>query len=66
TLIAYLSIYALLTGAYVAVIIYLAWKSSRGETLPTRGMEPSSGAAVAAAIGHGDRSRKPPSITPAE
>ncbi|MEM1432157.1 MAG: cytochrome ubiquinol oxidase subunit I [Pseudomonadota bacterium] len=66
TLIAYLSIYALLTGAYVAVIIYLAWKSSRGETLPTRGMEPSSGAAVAAAIGHGDRSGKPPSITPAE
>ncbi|MEM9900895.1 MAG: cytochrome ubiquinol oxidase subunit I [Pseudomonadota bacterium] len=66
TLITYLAVYALLTGAYVAVIIYLAWKASRGETLPTRGMEPSSGAAVAAAIGGAGPGRRQSGITPAE
>ncbi len=65
TLIAYLAIYGLLTGAYCAVLIYLAWKASHGETLPTRGMEPSSGAAVAAAVSSGQRAQGP-TVTPAE
>ena len=50
TLVAYLVVYAVLIGAYLAVIIYLALKAVRGETLPTRGTAPSSGAAVARAV----------------
>ncbi len=34
TLIAYLVVYAILLGAYITVIFYLARKASRGETLP--------------------------------
>ena len=34
TLIAYLAIYAILTGAYLAVLVYLAIKATRGESLP--------------------------------
>ncbi|MEO1677699.1 MAG: cytochrome ubiquinol oxidase subunit I [Pseudomonadota bacterium] len=51
TLIAYLVIYALLTGAYCAVLIYLSAKATRGETLPTRGEGPSAGLAVASLAG---------------
>jgi cytochrome bd ubiquinol oxidase subunit I len=36
TLIAYLVVYAVLLGAYVTVIFYLARKASRGESLPPR------------------------------
>ncbi len=38
TLIAYLAVYAVLTGAYIAVIVYLAWTATHGKSLPTRGM----------------------------
>jgi cytochrome d ubiquinol oxidase subunit I len=37
TLVAYLAVYAVLTGAYVAVIVYLAWTATHGKSLPTRG-----------------------------
>jgi len=63
TLIGYLAVYAVLTGAYVAVLIYLAWKAARGETLPTRGMEPSSGEAIAVAVGQEAQGRP---VAPAE
>lgn len=36
TLIAYLVVYAVLLGAYVTVIFYLARKASRGEPVSTR------------------------------
>jgi cytochrome d ubiquinol oxidase subunit I len=64
TLIAYLAVYAILTGAYCAVLIYLAWKATRNETLPFGGADIGSGAAVAATVaGKGDRSA---GVTPAE
>jgi len=38
TLVAYLAVYAVLTGAYVAVLVYLAWTATHGKSLPTRGL----------------------------
>ena len=38
TLVAYLAVYAVLTGAYIAVIVYLAWTATHGKSLPARGM----------------------------
>ena len=64
TLIAYLAVYAILVGAYLAVLVYLSWKAVQGQTLPTRGMEPASGAAVAYVAGEGRRA--PGGVTPAE
>jgi cytochrome d ubiquinol oxidase subunit I len=61
TLIAYLAVYAVLTGAYVAVIVYLAWKATRGETLPTRGGMPPSEAAIERVV-----EPRGPGATPAE
>jgi len=61
TLIAYLVVYAVLIGAYCAVLVYLAWKATRGETLPIGGSDLGSGAAVAKAVGRGR-----PGVTPAE
>ncbi|MEL6734529.1 MAG: cytochrome ubiquinol oxidase subunit I [Pseudomonadota bacterium] len=48
TLIAYLSVYALLIVAYIGVLFHLAAKASRGESL--RPLTPSSGAAEVAVI----------------
>jgi cytochrome d ubiquinol oxidase subunit I len=42
TLIAYLAVYALLLGAYVTVIFYLARKAARGEPVTTRPAVPDS------------------------
>ena len=61
TLIAYLAVYAVLTGAYIAVIVYLAWKATRGETLPTRGGMPPSEAAIERVV-----EARGPGATPAE
>ncbi|MEM1040703.1 MAG: cytochrome ubiquinol oxidase subunit I [Pseudomonadota bacterium] len=48
TLIAYLSVYALLIAAYIGVLFHLAAKASRGESLQP--LTPSSGAAEVAVI----------------
>jgi cytochrome d ubiquinol oxidase subunit I len=60
TLIAYLAVYAVLTGAYVAVLIYLAWSATHGKSLPTRG---GVGDPVERAVETGAR---PGATTPAE
>ena len=49
TLIAYLAVYAVLTLAYVAVLVHLARRASRGQPLPTPETPPSTAAALHAA-----------------